>query len=195
MTGLAAFEAIKRSEGRIRSLQYQAERLGYKINKAIAAAVRNKENNLTELEARLLFGSFIKQTNTYIPLTKEQVQGKKDEIADINRKLEQSEGYFETNEEVEALEIRKAGLQVDLDGPVPVKLAIRNLPKEMQNIARESRKKIDALSQRVLNENIGKELSEEERATIEDAIGEYTTTILGFYETELGFNLSLTRVL
>ncbi len=188
MTGLAAFEAIKRSEGRIRSLQYQAERLGYKINKAIAAAVRNKENNLTELEARLLFGSFIKQTNTYIPLTKEQVQGKKDEIADINRKLEQSEGYFETNEEVEALEIRKAGLQVDLDGPVPVKLAIRNLPKEMQNIARESRKKIDALSQRVLNENIGKELSEEERATIEDAIGEYTTTILGFYETELGFN-------
>ena len=188
MTGLAVFNAIKSSEGRIRSLQYQAERLGYKINKAIAGAVRNKENNLTELEARLMFGSFIKQTNTYLPLTKDQVQGKKDEIVDIDRKLVENQDGYLTNEQVEALEIRKAGLQVDLDGPVPVKLAIRNLPKEMQSIARESRKKIDALSQRVLNENIGKELSEEERTTIEDAIGEYTTNILGFYETELGFN-------
>ena len=187
MTGLPVFEAIKRSEGRIRSLQYEAERLGYKINQAILGATRDKK--LSELQARLMLGSFIKKTNTYVDLTPEQKQGRKDEIADINRKLEREDGYAAFNrEEIEKLETRKAGLQVDLEGPVPTKLAVKDLPKELQGIALESRKKIDALSKRVLNEGVGKELGEEERATIENAIGEYTTSILGFYETELGFN-------
>lgn len=186
-TGLPVFEAIKRSQGRIRSLQYEAERLGYKVNQAVLGATRNKENNLTDLEARLLLGSFIKKTNTYIALTPEQKQGKKDEIADIDKKLENENGYL-TREDIEELETRKAGLQVDLEGPVSVKLAVKDLPKELQGIALESRKKIDALSKRILNEGIGKKLGEEERNIIENAIGEYTTSVLAYYETALGHN-------
>ena len=190
MTGLPAFEAIKRSEGRIRSLQYEAERLGYKVNQAVLGATRN--NDLTDLEARILLGSFIKRTNSYIDLTAEQKQGRKDEIAEIDKKLNADvyEQYRmdSTREDIEKLETRKAGLQADLDGPVSAKLAVKDLPKELQGIALESRKKIDALSKRVLNEKIGKELQEEEKESIENAIGEYTTSILGFYETSLGFN-------
>ncbi len=187
MTGLPVFEAIKKSEGRIRSLMREAEQLGYSINQAILAATRPEKGKerLTDLDARLALGRFIKQTNAYVKLTEEQKEGKRQEIKALEKDLTDTTMDSKTREERLT---RKAGLEADLEGYVSTKLAIPQLPKELQNIARETRAKIDALSRRVLKESIGKKLSEEEIAQIEGAIGEYTTSILGFYETEFGFN-------
>ena len=187
MTGLPVFEAIKKSEGRIRSLMREAEQLGYSINKAILAATRPEKGKerLTALDASLALGQFIKKTNTYVKLTEDQKEGKRQEIDAIDNGLADPTIDSQTRED---LMVRKAGLEADLEGYVSTKLAINQLPKELQNIAREARAKIDALSRRVLDEGVGKKLSEEEIAQIEGAIGEYTTSILGFYETEFGFN-------
>jgi hypothetical protein len=185
--GNRAFKIIKEKEGRVRALEFNASRLAFRVNAAIAAATRKEKGKtpLKDYDVRLLLGSFIKKTNIHRDLTQAEKEGRQAEIKALVKNLETVESETERKD----IEERILGHEIDIQGPVSVAAAIRELPtKALQDVARYARKSIDALSKRVLNESIGKELEEEQINVIQDSLGSYTTNVFKIFETAMGFN-------
>lgn len=216
--GMVAGLEYKRMRADIRALDKLAMQLAIGIDKAVAEAVRTGEITSIDEGNRLLL-SYLRKTGFYRNLdaeikkfeglkndkskTKEQraqyskdlgaLKGRKEELIADTLAVQEDLKTERDETRREALLERISQNTLELSTKQDRRVALAQLPSSLQDIALKSRKTIDALSQRILDEMPAEILPEENRPLIEENLGRYLTSSFKLFEPSLGWNPRMTR--
>ena len=211
--GLGAGLEYKRMRADIRALDKLAMQLAIGIDKALGEAVRTGEITSIDEGNRLLL-SYLRKTGFYRNLdaeikkfeelkndkskTKEQraqyskdlgaLKGRKEELIADTLAVQEDLKTERDETRREALLERISQNTLELSTKQDRRVALAQLPSSLQDIALKSRKTIDSLSQRILDEMPAEILPEENSPLIQENLGRYLTSSFKLFEPSFGWN-------
>ena len=204
--GLLTTTKQKATEARLRTHNRTAKEMAMNMEKAIIKAAiaevpkkfgiwKTKKYLEAEQKIRNKVRSFLKKTGAYIELSKDEKAAIQEEITRLE--AERSQALVSPDSTGIATEYEQ-GIQDLYDllgGNVRTEIAVQELPtKRLRKVAQESRKGIDVLSERILNEFPPEMLGDEKgepgytRQILENQLGSYMVSSFAMFEPKLGFN-------
>ena len=202
--GAVTFHKKKQFENVLRVFDRMAKSLASDLEVSIIKAaetsvpkkfgvLRTKKYLEAEKKIREQVRSFLRKTKVYPDeLSKEQKTAMQKEI----NRLEANKvgGVITTPEELRRHDEKIQYLIDTSEGHLPIKVAIQELPENVQKPARKARESIDALTKRILNEFPPETLGDKDgekgytREILEKQLGEYAVTSFAMFEPGLGWN-------
>jgi len=189
--GLIVSRRHREQIANMRSLDKKAERLAFDVDKALLAAFNKEEVESIE-QAEKLFMAFLRKTGAQIPLDEDQVKA----IQEQQRRLEEERFSPEVrgnNQEIAAIEEQLDALEAYLAGSQKTAVALAQLPESLKKTAVESRKSIDALTNRLIEELPAGTLKDTEIAVLQAGINQYVTRSFALFEPALGWNPKIAK--
>ena len=189
--GLIVSRRHREQIANMRSLDKKAERLAFDVDKALLAAFDKKEVESVE-QAEKLFMAFLRKTGAQISLDEDQVKA----IQEQQKRLEEERFSPEVrgnNQEIAAIEEKLDALEAYLAGSQKTAVALAQLPESLKKTAVESRKSIDALTNRLIEELPAGTLKDTEIAVLQAGINQYVTRSFALFEPALGWNPKIAK--
>ncbi len=187
--GQTAGLAHKETQASLREMDTLARDLAKALEVAIAAAIREGTvQNKADADKQIM--AYLKRSGTRRELTKEEKIRVQREISKTEQELQAKPEDRGVEEDLRA-DLEE--LEIMLEGPNIRRMALEFLPHNLREIALRSRKTIDALSQKVLDQFPESLLPKEERPLVEENIGRYITRSFRLFEPSLGWNPRLSR--
>ena len=188
--GLIAGLAHKETIGIQKEMDTLARDLAKSLEVAVAAAVRDGTvQNKADADRQIM--KYLRRSGTHRELTEDEKIRVEREIAKTEQQIANNPEDIGIREDLmEYLE----ELEMMLEGPNIRRMALEFLPENLQEIALRSRKTIDALSQKILDQFPESLLPASERPLVEENIGRYITRSFRLFEPALGWNPRLSKL-